>query len=59
MLTSERWPDARFLLKKKPELCAVRLPNDHETAPGYGLLHTCCSRAVPESLTQFIWEHSP
>ena len=48
-----------MLLKKKPQSCAVRRPATHATVLGYGLLHTCCSRAMPESLTQFIWEHSP
>ena len=53
------WEQAAAILKDHPELCAMRVPEDAEVAPGYGLIHTLRCKSTPDWLTDYVLHRTP
>jgi hypothetical protein len=53
------WFAVGQMLKDRPELCAMRVPEDAEVAAGYGLIHTLCTKACPDDITDYVLNRTP
>ena len=53
------WSAVAQMLRDRPELCAMRVPEDAEVAAGYGLIHTLCTKACPDDITDYVLNRTP
>ena len=53
------WSTVAQMLKDQPELCAMRVPEHAEAAAGYGLIHTLCTKACPDDITDYVLNRTP
>ena len=53
------WHAVAEMLRRRPELCAMRVPSDSDVAAGYGLIHTLCTKACPDDITDWVIHRTP
>ena len=53
------WEAVATALRARPWLCSMMVPHDAEVAAGYGLIHTLCTKACPDDITDWVVNRTP